>query len=205
MKIRIDRLCKLTLMVSAMLCSTALMAQEVSPTPRIVDPIDHDQLVVLKGNVPRVTQHAENLGPLDPVTVLPRVTLLIQLTDAQRAALQELLGEQKASLSPNFHKWLTPNQFGERFGLGDADAAKITSWLQSQGFTGIEISPGRNRISFSGTVAQIEGTFQTQIERFTVNGEERFSIATEPSIPQAFQGVVAGITGLDNFRAGQHR
>jgi hypothetical protein len=197
-------------MASAMLCGTVLAAQAVSPAPQIADPtipdritaaIDDNQTVTIKDSVLPLAKHQPDLGPLAPGMQLSHVTLLIKPSAAQQAAAHELLAEQRALGSPNYHRWLTPKEYGARFGLSSGDIAGIREWLRLHEFEGIEVAPGRNRISFNGTVAQIEQVFHTQIDRFTVCNEERFANATEVSIPKALDGVVVGIHGLDNFRS----
>ena len=56
-------------------------------------------------------------------------------TDAQQAALKALLQAQQDPASPSYHKWLTPAQFGQQFGMSSADLAKVSAWLQQEGFT----------------------------------------------------------------------
>jgi subtilase family serine protease len=184
-------LCSLLLI----LCSGALAAQP----DRIVGAIDASQTVALKGNVNPKAQRQYDQGPVDPSMKLPYVTLLIQPSEAQQAALKQLLAEQQDPSSPNYHKWLTPEQFGQRFGLSTADIAKITGWLRSQGFGIVQVARGRDWVAFSGTVAQVQRAFRTQIHRYTVDGQEHFANATDPSIPKALDGIAAGFRGLNDF------
>jgi subtilase family serine protease len=177
------------------LCVTAWAAQP----DRIVATIDNSQTVVLKGNVSPHAQPQYDKGSVEPSMKLPFITLLIQPSADQQAALKQLLAEQQDPSSPNYHKWLTPEQFGHRFGLSNADVAKITHWLRSQGFSIAQIARGRDWIAFSGTVAQVQRTFHTDLHRYNVDGEERFANATDPSIPRALEGIVAGFRGLNNF------
>ncbi len=182
-------------MLSVTLCVGAWAEQP----DRILGSIDNSQTVVLKGNVNPKAQPQYDKGPLDPFMKLTHVSLLIQPSAEQQAALKQLLAEQQDSSSANYHKWLTPEQFGLRFGLSNADIAKITHWLRSQGFSGVQIARGRDWIAFGATAAQVQRTFRTQIHRYSVGGEERFANATDPSIPKALDGVVAGFRGLNNF------
>jgi subtilase family serine protease len=167
---------------------------------RIVSPIDNTQTVALKGNVSPKAQPQFDQGPVDPSMKLPFVTLLIQPSADQQAALKQLLAEQQDPSSLNYHKWLTPEQFGQRFGLSNADVAKITHWLRSQGFSVVQVARGRDWVAFSGTVAQVQRAFHTELHRYNLDGEERFANATDPSIPKALDGIVAGFHGLNNFR-----
>jgi subtilase family serine protease len=167
---------------------------------RIVTPIDNQPTVVLKGTVSPKAQPQYDKGPMDPSTKLTYVSLLIQPSAEQQVALKQLLADQQDPSSPNYHKWLTPEQFGQRFGLSNADVAKITRWLRSQGFSIVQVARGRDWIAFSGTVAEVQRTFNTELHRYNVDGEERFANATDPSIPKALEGIVAGLRGLNNFR-----
>ena len=182
-----------------LLLALCAIAQAAQPD-RIAAPIDNNQTVVLKGSVHPKAKPQYDRGRVDPSMKLPFITLLIQPSVDQQAALKQLLAEQQDPSSPNYHKWLTPQQFGQRFGLNSADVAKITRWLRSQGFSIAQVARGRDWIAFSGTVAQVQRAFHTELHRYNVDGEERFANATEPSIPKALEGIVAGFRGLNNFR-----
>jgi len=183
-----------------LLVATVSVTAWAAQPDRIVAPIDNNQTVVLKGTVSPKAQRQYDKGLVDPSTKLPFVTLLIQPSADQQAALKQLLAQQQDPSSPNYHKWLTPEQFGQRFGLSKADVAKITHWLRSQGFSVVQVARGRDWVAFSGTVAQVQHAFDTELHRYNVDGEERFANATDPSIPKALEGIVAGFRGLNNFR-----
>ena len=116
-------------MLYLLLATLSVTAWAAQPD-RIVAPIDNNQTVVLKGNVSPKAQQQYDQGLVDPSMKLPFVTLLIQPSADQQAALKQLLAEQQDPSSPNYHKWLTPEQFGQRFGLSSADIVKITRWLR---------------------------------------------------------------------------
>jgi subtilase family serine protease len=115
---------------------------------------------------------------------------------SQQAALDQLLAEQQDRTSPNYHKWLTPAQYADRFGLSQNDINKINLWLVSQGFAVIRVANARNEIMFSGSAAQIQSAFNTEIHRYSVNGEQRIANATPVSIPSALSGIVTGVRGI---------
>jgi hypothetical protein len=59
---------------------------------------------------------------------------------------------------------------------------------------------------FSGTAAQVESAFQTEIHVYSVNGELHHANATAPRIPRALAEVVHGVASLHDFRSQpQHR
>jgi subtilase family serine protease len=166
---------------------------------RITTPIDSSQTVTLPGHVSRNAKPQYDQGPVAPSFQLNHVTLLTLPTPSQQQALRLLVAEQQDPKSPNYHKWLTPDQYADRFGLSQNDVAKISAWLTSQGFTVVSLARGRNWIVFSGTTAQVENAFRTQIHRYKVNGELHFAPATMPSVPAALSGIATGLRGVDDF------
>src|ERR1017187_4080180 len=170
---------------------------------RITGPIA-GQLIKLSAGVSLKAQPGDDRGRVDSSLKLGYMTLLTVPSASQQKALNQLLSQQQDPRSPLYHMWLTPEQYADRFGLSPNDIQKLTAWLQSQGFTVVNVARGRNFIVFSGTAAQAETVFQTEIHNFDVGGETRFSNTTPPSIPAALSGVVTGIRGLNNFPAKSH-
>ena len=131
---------------------------------------------------------------------MERITIMFKPSGAQQAALEQFLGEQQDPGSPNYHKWLTPEEFGDRFGLSPNDVNVIVSWLQTQGFTVDDVARTRRWVSFSGSAQQVESAFQTTIHEYAVEGEKFYANATDPSVPAALANVVSGFRSLNNFR-----
>jgi subtilase family serine protease len=166
---------------------------------RVPREIDGGQRVALKGNVHGLAQPQSDLGRADAAKMLHGVRLVFRPSTAQQQDLDNLLAQQQNRSSPNYHKWLTPAQFADRFGMTAADIQRVSAWLQSQGFAVTEVSNSRNEISFDGTVSQVEVTFQTEIHNYLVNGEIHFANATNPSVPAALAGSVRSIGHLHDF------
>jgi uncharacterized protein (TIGR03437 family) len=174
-------------------------AQPAQPS-RIAGTIDNSRRVVLPGHLNPRAQAGTDQGPVDSSLPLPYVTLVLKPSAGQQADLDQLLAQQQDPSSSNYHRWLTPEEYADRFGVSQDDIAKIVAWLQQQQFTVKAIARGRNAVSFGGTAGQIETAFATTIHRYQVDGELHFANATEPSVPAALQGVVSAIHGLNDFR-----
>jgi hypothetical protein len=183
--------------ISALLFATVCFAAQPD---RITGTIDSSRSVVLTGSVHAKAQPQFDQGPVDPAMTLAYVTIMTQPSAKQQAALQQLLKQQQDPASANYRKWLTPEQYANRFGLSQNDIDKLTVWLQSQGFSIVQVARAHNWIAFSGTTALVDNTFHTQIHYFNVDGERHFANATEISIPQALAGIVVGFRGLNDFR-----
>jgi hypothetical protein len=125
--------------------------------------------------------------------------LVLKRSDTQEAALKQLIDEMHTPGSPNYHNWLTPDQFGAQFGPSDQDIAAVTTWLTTHGFNVRGINPGHQTLEVSGSVAQLRNAFHTQIHQYTVNGQTRYSNANDPQIPAALAPVVGGFVSLNNF------
>jgi subtilase family serine protease len=167
---------------------------------RIVQPINNSSVSLIKGNVSPWAQARYDQGPVDESFRLSHVTLVFKPSSSQQSDLDSFLLQLQTPSSPEYHQWLTPEQYANRFGLTESDLAKVVSWLQDQGFTLEEAARGRNWVAFSGTAGQVEEAFHTTIHRYGVHGETRYSNSAEPSVPSALAEVVMGIRGLNNYR-----
>ncbi len=128
------------------------------------------------------------------------MTMTLQPSAAQQAALQQLLADQQNPKSSSYHQWLTPEQYADRFGVSAGDAAQIVSWLEGQGFTVDPVSRSRTFITFSGNAGEVQSAFGTTIHRYRVNGRAHYANASDPVIPAALSPLVSGIRGLHDFR-----
>lgn len=180
------------------ICAATLSFAEAPD--RIAGAIDSGKMVALSYQVQHRAKAQYDQGPVDGSFQLNNVKLFLVPSPSQVKALKQLLEEQQDPKSPNFHKWLTPQQYADRFGLSHNDVRKATAWLKSQGLTVGKVANGRNWINFSGTASQIGGAFRTEIHRYNVNGEIHFANSTPPSIPAALSGIATGFLGLDDFR-----
>jgi hypothetical protein len=190
-------------MVLAM--TAGLVSQAVSQTTqranRITQELSGGPNVRIPGTVHPLTRRATDLGTVDSNLPLDSLTLNIGLSAAEQTELDALTEAQQDPKSPQYHQWLTQEQFGARFGLTDADLGKVTGWLAGQGFTVKSVAPSRNLITFSGTVSQVETTFRTQIHQYRLaDGTTHISNATEIAIPSGLFGVVTHVGGLNDFR-----
>ena len=149
--------------------------------------------------VHRLAQARYDQGPVEGSFRLGYVQMMFQQTPAQRASLDQLLASQRDPGSPNFHKWLTPEQYADQFGLSAADLTRATAWIKSQGFTIEYTARGRDWIAFSGTAAQVQSALHTSVHRYMVGGEAHFAIASEPSLPAELKPLVATVLGLNDF------
>ncbi|HEY2547833.1 MAG TPA: protease pro-enzyme activation domain-containing protein, partial [Candidatus Acidoferrum sp.] len=194
---------RVTAMLTAifLVCSPhELRAQTTRLNASRIGAVDESSLVVLRGNRHPLAMPANDRGEVPPDLPMERMVLVLTRDAVAESSLQSLLARQQDKSSPDFHSWLSPAQFGERFGVSSADLQTLTSWLTSHGFRVNRIGQAAMTIEFSGTAGQVKEAFHTAIHAYFANGEKHYANASDPQIPAALAPVVAGINTLHDFR-----
>jgi len=183
----------------ALLSGAAAMAQNATPTVRIVNRLDESDLARLKGNTHPFANAKNDRGLVDPTLPMTDLILVLNRGAEQQAAFDKFVASQYDSSSPNFHHWLTPEQVGENYGASETDIATISSWLTGHGFSIQEVTKDHLSIRFSGTAAQVQSTFHTEVHNLEVKGVPHIGNMSDPQIPSALAPVVVGVKALHNF------
>jgi subtilase family serine protease len=186
--------------LGAGLMMAAILTGPAPAAPLIEDAIDSAHLVALEGNTRPEVQTARDLGAVDPDLRLPDIKLQLKRTPAEQKALDVFVESLQQPSSPNYHHWLTPEEFGKRFGADPVDIIRIEDWLKAEGFAIEQIPPGHMQIDFSGTAGQVAKTFRTEIHNLDVGGERHIANMSDPMLPAALAPAVAGIVSLNDFR-----
>ena len=168
--------------------------------PRITQNIDEGNLVRLAGNTRREAKAENDRGAVADDLRIEHMLLQLHRSPEQEQELQQFIEELHNPSSPNFHKWLTAQEFGDRFGVAQQDLDTLTRWLESHGFQVNVVYPSGMVIDFSGNAGQVRKAFRTEIHRLEVQGEKHIANMSDPRIPTAFASVVTGVISLHDFR-----
>jgi uncharacterized protein (TIGR03437 family) len=190
--------CKRLRYLAASVCLAGALA--VAQPRRITGRIDNSRTVALTGHVRPQANAQNDRGEVAGTFPLPGVTLIFRPSAAQQADLDQLLANQQDPASPDYHRWLTPEQYANRFGMAPSDMAQVVSWLTSEGFRIDNVARSRTFVNFSGTAALAQRAFHTRIHHYDVNGTLHYANATAPEIPATLAGMVASFHGLSDFR-----
>ncbi len=169
------------------------------PISRIVDVVDDSVRVTIPKSTHPLAKPAFEISPLSGDTTLQRMILVLEGSPDQEHQARTLLDSQQTKGSPDYHRWLTPEEFGQKFGPSAEDIQQVTNWLRQHGFTIGNIAKSGRWIEFSGTAAQVETAFQTQMRQYLFAGNLHAANATNVSIPAALAPVVHGVASLHNF------
>ena len=176
----------------------AQTAAAVKSSARVLGAVDPGQTVRLSGHVPAFADTTRLPSTaMDPKASFAHLTMVLSRSPAVEAAFEQLLADQVNPSSPRYHQWLTPEQVGTLYGPAQSDVDAVSSWLQSQGLTVNSVSPNRLYVDFGGPAVSVEKAFGTSFRLFSLaNGEQRYSLVQEPTVPAAIQPVVATVAGL---------
>jgi subtilase family serine protease len=196
--------------VSSLVVPAAILFTTITPIARaavqnrIARAVSNNSRVAMPGTISGHAKHSVDLGLAPGDRKLESMSLRFSMTDAQQADLNQLLAAQLNPSSPSYHQWLTPEQFGARFGVSSSDLATVSAWLTSQGFTITNVARSSTFITFNGTVAQAQQAFGTSIHNVSLNGEQHITNLTDPMLPSGIAGVVGAVIGLDDFKLKPH-
>ena len=146
----------------------------------ITQAVDERNLVTLRGNTRPEAVPGNDRGPVADSLPMEHMLLQLRRPPEQEIVLKRFTDQVEDPASPNFHKWLTPEQFGQNFGVAQQDLDVITRWLQSHGFSVNLVYPSRMVIDFSGKAGQVREAFHTEIHNLNVKGERHIANSSSP-------------------------
>jgi subtilase family serine protease len=156
-------------------------------------------LASLPGHVHKLAFPRFDAGEAPNSLRMSGLRLIIAKTPAQQKALDKLVADQQDPRSPQYHRWLTPADYGARFGASNATIAALSAWLESNGLQVGTLPAGRAHLSFTGDKEKIEAAFHTQIHLFNVSGEQHYANVSDPMIPAALKPMIEAARGLNDF------
>jgi subtilase family serine protease len=180
--------------------NAALAGIDTTEAPRVTQTVDNRVVSTLSNTHLSLLDRVSATGPVADSAPMNHMQLILQRSASRAAALEQLIAAQHDPSSAKFHQWLTPGEFGQAFGVADADIDAVTSWLTSQGFKVNGVYPNKLQIDFSGTAGQVQQAFHTQENHYIVNHVSHVANASDISMPTALRDVVVGVAGLNDFR-----
>ena len=173
--------------------NAALAGLGTSEAPRVTQTVDSRVTSTLQSSHLSLVDKSTPVKAVDDATPMNHMNLVLQRSAKRQAALDALIAAQHDPSSAKFRQWVTPEQFGQSFGVSDADIAAATAWLKSQGFTVNGVYANKMQIDFSGNAGQVKRAFHTQMNQYTINSASHIANASDISVPAALRSVVVGV------------
>ena len=101
-----------------LLLSTLTIALAAPPN-RVLVKVSDSKRVFLNGHVSPKAQPQYDQGRVSGSLALTHLTMHFKISAAQQADLDQLLRDQQDPASAHYHQWLTPEEYGARFGVSD--------------------------------------------------------------------------------------
>ena len=99
-----------------------------------------------------------------------------------------------------YGQYLTPEQFGDRFGPAQADYQALRQWAEKTGLTVNEVSLSRTTLSLKGTPSQFKTLLGVQFNNYVApDGRTFYSASSAPKVPAELASKIKGIVGLSNY------
>ncbi len=169
-------------------------------TDRITQHVDDTQLATMSRNTRPEASKLNDRGAVPEGFQLDHILLQLQRSAEKEKEVETFIESLNTPGSPNYHQWLTADQFGAQFGVAQEDIDAVTGWLESHGFIINKVYANHMLIDFSGNAGQIKTAFHTEMHNLEVNGETHLSNMSDPMIPLALAPVVKGIASLNDFK-----
>jgi subtilase family serine protease len=172
-----------------LLISVSLLAMRVEVRA------DQNQRTILSGHaVPLIQQaHLIQATNLDQ-----QLHLSIGLQLRNSSDLDSLLNAIYDPNSPEYHQYLTPDQFNQSFAPTSDQVQQVVSYLQGQGMAITNIASNNLLIDATSTVAQVKQAFNVQINTYQAANHTFYANAASPSVPTSISQLITSISGLDN-------
>ncbi|MGA3182535.1 MAG: choice-of-anchor tandem repeat GloVer-containing protein, partial [Verrucomicrobiota bacterium] len=128
-----------------------------------------------------------------------RLNIVIGLPLRNQQALADFLHQLYDPTSPQYHEYLTPDQFTEKFGPTAADYQTLMNFAQAAGLKVTRTHRNRTLIDVRGSVADVEKLFHVTLRTYNHPTEARTFYApdTAPSLDVGLP--VLSVGGLDNY------
>jgi subtilase family serine protease len=159
------------------------------------------------GWVPDLVGTSTYVGPMASDEV---VTLSLGFKVNDQLGLRQLQSELYDPASANFHRWLRPEEFGQRFGRSTNEVQRVANWLSEEGFQIDQVWPNNLAITFKGVASAVQLAFGVTMGRYldSENGRLFFSNQQEPTLPADLAAIIQDLIGLNDaypYKAGSSR
>lgn len=99
----------------------------------------------------------------------------------------------------HYGKYLTTEEFVERFAPTQQDYDKVIAYAKELGLTVTNTHPNRTLLNVVGQAGSIETAFNLSLHQYQKpSGRKFYAPNNDPEIPVAIGSIISGIAGLDN-------
>jgi hypothetical protein len=128
-----------------------------------------------------------------------KLRLVLAVQPPHMAEEEEFIQQLETKGSPNFHQFLTPEEWNARFAPAAEDEQKVVDWATGQGLTVTNRFANRLLVDVEAPVSVIERAFGVSINSYQVGDEVEFANDRDPVLPAELGGIVYSVLGLNSI------
>jgi uncharacterized repeat protein (TIGR01451 family) len=156
------------------------------------------EMKTLHGHVPAVVSQF-NLQPTSKFPENTNINLAIGLPLRNTGELSNLLEQVYNPANPNYHHYLTPEQFTAQFGPSEDDYKIVANFAKVHNLAIIGTYSNRMLLDVQGKVSDIEKAFKVKLHTYhdATRNRDFYAPDTEPLVPSILP--IQDVFGLDNY------
>jgi subtilase family serine protease len=128
-----------------------------------------------------------------------RLVVAIGLPLHDKEGLKSFIDALYDPSSPDYKRYLTPDQFTARFGASTADYQKVVEFVKSSGLTVTAMTPNRMVVDVGGSVSDFERVFHFTMRTYQHPSEPRVFHAPDVQLSFPLGIPILDIMGLDDY------
>ena len=147
------------------------------------------------GNVASWVKSAKLMGSASADT---SVTIAVHMSVKNLASLKSLVAEVSNPKSKEYGRYITSQQFGQRFEPAAADVAAVKALFERAGMTNVTEGPYGMYVTATATVSQLRTAFKVTQNLYSYRGRTLRANNNAPTVPASLAGKILFIEGLDD-------
>ncbi len=144
----------------------------------------------------RLLASSRNLGPED---ASKQISVTVWLRQHDKETLDTMVRDMYDKSSPNYHHFLTREQYRSMFAPTAQDAGTVRSFLANNKLRVTSIEKNNHYLVAEGKIGDIQKAFNVQINRVMVNGAIHRVNTSEASVAGSAGGMISSVQGLNDL------
>ena len=149
----------------------------------------------------RTLPNTQMLGPEDQAK---QINVTFWLNQHDKAGFDEAVRQMYDRNSPNYHHWLTLNEYKTRFAPTAAELSIVRQYLAAHNLHVVATDKFNHYVTVRGSVADVQRAAGVQINRISVNGQEHRAPSSDHAIAGPVGKLVSAVQGLSDFNYKSH-
>lgn len=150
----------------------------------------------LSGHIPSMAMAQARL--IEPLAEEVSVPITFTLPLRNQKELDELIQRIYDPTDENYGKYLSSEEFIERFAPTQSDYDSVIAYAKNSGLEIIGMHPNRTLLNVKAKTSSIQTAFNVGLNVYQHSNKTFYAPDSEPEVPSNIASIISGIIGLDN-------